>query len=501
MRAAVYARLSRPKDKAELGANIRDQESIGEQLVQKRGWDHVGTFTDDGRGAYRDDAKRPDWERMLATKPDVIVVRDIERLGRHPREYVVLLDSKAKVVEWLDEETAEVRWEAEPVNPDTDEFQQKTVGARSYSRKIGSKVKRKVRTKAAEGAWPHGGTRPFGYHHPGPKSQCCPDGTPGCEPGAVIPKEADVIREVADRWLGGESLSALCRDLTSRGILTPAGKPWQYARLRQMLAGPRIAGIRTYNGVETPGKWEAIVDADLHRRLATAASESMKKRVGQNATYLLSSLIKCEVCGGDRTMYGHRQQGRDKQVRLRYVCLDGGCGQGISMLQTDDLVAGRSFFSILAPELREREQAQRDVTQAADAVADLTGRVEELDSMYWQERVIDRDRWLTQSAALSESLNDAKARLTEARQNLNRDRDLPETAEELSVRWRDADNRERNRLLRNAVEKVVIHPRRKGVARFDPTRIEIHFRDGRIDRVTPEDVLKPADLLNAAATA
>ena len=89
MRVAVYARLSRPKDKQELGVNIEDQQGIGEQLISRHDdWQHVGTFTDNGRGAYKDDAKRPAWEQMLAAKPDIIVVRDAERLGRHPREYV-----------------------------------------------------------------------------------------------------------------------------------------------------------------------------------------------------------------------------------------------------------------------------------------------------------------------------------------------------------------------------------------------------------------------------
>lgn len=482
MRAAVYARLSRPKDKAELGANIGDQRSKGEELVERRGWQHVGTFTDDGRGAYRDDAKRPAWEDMLAAKPDVIVVRDVERLGRHPREYVALLDSKAKVVEWLDEDTAEVRWEAEPVNPDTDEFQQKTVGARSYSRKIGSKVKRKIRVKAAEGAWPHGGTRPFGYHHP---PQCCPPGTDGCAPGVIIENEAEVIQEVAERWLAGEGLSALCRDLDARGVKTPAGKPWQYTRLRQMLAGPRIAGIRTYNGVETKGQWKAIVDEDLHRRLATAASNSMVKRAAQNGSYALTGLIECGNCG--KPMYGHRQHSKGRDVRLRYVCREG-CGKGIALPHTERHVSSRSFLAILAPELRDRDEARRDAALLGEQVADLEARVRELDDAYWQERTITKDRWLEQSQRFQADLQDAQKRLAESKQRVARERDVPETAEELSTRWRDADPKERNRLLRVAVDRIAIHPATKTGA-FDPTRVAIHFHDGRVDRVDAADVV------------
>ena len=187
-----------------------------------------------------------------------------------------LLDSKAKIIEWLDEETADVKWDVPLQNPDSDEFAQKTVGARSYSRKIGSKVKRKIRTKAADGAWPHGGTRAFGYH-----DHCCRDAAKNvtCTQASIRADGAPIILEMAERWLAGESLMALCRDLKSRGINTPAGKPWQYARLRAMLSGPRIAGIRTHNRVEVQGQWQAVVPADLHRKLVTAASASVK-RVG-----------------------------------------------------------------------------------------------------------------------------------------------------------------------------------------------------------------------------
>ena len=45
---------------------------------------------------------------MPAERPDVIVVRDVERLGRPPREYIALLDSRPRVAEWIDEETAVV---------------------------------------------------------------------------------------------------------------------------------------------------------------------------------------------------------------------------------------------------------------------------------------------------------------------------------------------------------------------------------------------------------
>lgn len=480
MRAAVYARLSRKKADDELGLNISDQQEIGKQLVAHRGWELIpgptnGTFTDDGRGAYQDDAKRPAWEAMLAAKPDVIIVRDAARLGRNIPDYAALLQTKAKVVEWLDDETADVRRDAEPVSTDTEAFANKTVGNRAYSQKVGRGVRRKVKIKASAGAWPHGGTRAFGYH-----DHCCrdADGTVRCAQGAVREEEAAIIREFAKRWLAGETLMALTRDLSARGILTPVGKPWQYARLRAMLSGPRIAGIRTHNGVETKGQWEAIVSDELHRRLVTAASESAVRRTGENRSYELSGLIRCSC---DNPMYGLTQNIGGTH-RVRYVCRGpGGCGKGISGPQTDDYVADNSILAVLAPELRNAEQSRADLADLAEQRRDLESRVEELDRDYWQERTITKDRWLSISSDLAMTLQKVNEQFDSIKANLARQRDLPQTAEELAHRWKKADARGRNRILRSGVEGVIVHPATKS-GRFDFRRVEIRFLDGQVLR-------------------
>ncbi|HVX71001.1 MAG TPA: recombinase family protein [Mycobacteriales bacterium] len=488
MRAAVYARLSRRKADAELGVNIGDQQKTGKALVETRGWTLIpgpddGTFTDDGRGAYQDDAKRPRWKEMLAERPDVIIVRDVERLGRNHDAYYGLVNSKARVIAWLSDETGDIDWNAPLRNPDTYEFGNAMLGSREFSRKIGAKVANKIRVKAASGAWPHGGTRPFGYHH-----SCCRDdrGSVVCEPGTVVEAEAEIIREIAARWLAGESLSSMCRDLNQRGITTPADKPWQYARLRSMLAGPRIAGIRTHKGIETKGQWEAIVDEHLHRRLLTAASESMTKRANANGTYLLTSVVRCATCGG--TMWGTRLKMRDENFRTRYICHGGdrgGCGQGIAAPRVDQFVTNRSFMSIIAPELRNQEEMRRELERFAAEVADMEDRIAELDLAYWQDRTITKDRWSQQSAMLASSLDGARKNLADVKRGLAQSADAPSTAQALVERWLGADTRERNRLLRIGVDHVRIHPPAVKGGRFDPSRIEIHFRDGRIYRLEP----------------
>jgi len=487
MRAAVYARLSRQKAEGELGLNIEDQQVIGVQVVEHRGWtlipgpDAHGTFTDDGISAYKD-VDRPKWQALLASEPDVVVVRDAARLYRNWEDHAALLRTKARVVEWLDDETADADLDAALQHTDTESFGNKTLGNRTYSQKVSKGVKRKLRVKASNGAWPHGGTRPFGYHHP---PNCCPTGTEGCAPGAIIEGEAKVIRDLAERWLAGAKLSHLCAWLAAEGVVTPVGKPWQYARLRAMLAGPRIAGIRTHNGVETKGTWPAIVDPDLHSRLVTAASESLVRRANENGTYLLSSIVWC-ACGNK--MYGLTQRSKSGE-RVRYVCRGPeGCQVGIAGPATDQFVYNRSFMAVLAPELQSQEQSRRDLDEARASAVDLRARVEELDDEYWTKRTITKDRWISLSARLTAEVAEAEAREADAKQRLARLRDAPATAEALATRWQAADTRERNRLLRVAVERVVVHRRVPGRGQFDPTRIEIRLRDGQVLRLARDEV-------------
>ena len=56
--------------------------------------------------------------------------------------------------------------------------------------------------------------------------------------------EPSTIREGVRRFLGGESISDLRKDLSRRGITTPLGNPWQTYPLATVLASARIAGWR-----------------------------------------------------------------------------------------------------------------------------------------------------------------------------------------------------------------------------------------------------------------
>lgn len=483
VRAAVYCRLSRSKDAEELGANIRDQQETGKALVEKRGWTLVegptlGTFTDDGHGAYQDNAKRPAWDALLAAKPDVVVVRDVSRLGRRIEDWIDLKNTVDRAVVWIDR--FKVNWEAAAEKVDDHAFLLKMASSRQYSEDNGAKIANKFRLHAAAGGWKHGGTRPFGYHSGNP-AKCC--GQDDCTPAEVRRDEAEVILDCAHRWLGGESMLSLCRDLEDRGITTTAGKPWQHGPLRTMLCGPRIAGIRTHNGKEHKGQWEAIVDADLHARLVQAEG-GRQKRINR-FTYTLSGLMYCGRCGSK--MYGQRASTHWKtgEVRPRYTCL--GCFNGIVCDRTDEWVSARSTLAIVGPALQTDVTAAAELVSLSNQIDDIDERLKELDSAYWSDRTITKDRWLTVSSDLQVKAQDARELITELKRRTAINADAPRSAQEYAERWQAADPAERNRMLRVGVDRVVIHPIVPGKSKFNPGRIEVIFRNGRSDRVDTSD--------------
>ncbi len=66
---------------------------------------------------------------------------------------------------------------------------------------------------------------------------------------------------VAGRYLGGEGMKSIARDLNSRGITTSTGREWTDTTLLNLLVNPRLAGLRARKGeVVGPAVWDAIID-------------------------------------------------------------------------------------------------------------------------------------------------------------------------------------------------------------------------------------------------
>lgn len=117
----------------------------------------------------------------------------------------------------------------------------------------------------------------------------------------VVPQQAAVVREIFARYLAGESVNALVKDLNVRRVPTKSGGIWRYRTVAQMLECEFFAGLTYYRGQEYEGKWEPIVsteDFEAARALRRRSRASyVPSRERDRAEHLLSGLLRCAQCG------------------------------------------------------------------------------------------------------------------------------------------------------------------------------------------------------------
>ncbi|HEV7564516.1 MAG TPA: recombinase family protein, partial [Microbacteriaceae bacterium] len=230
--AAIYTRVS--TDQTGEGLAVDRQLADCRALAAGRGWTVAEVYSDNDISAYRG-KHRPAYERMLedieAGQRDAVIVYNLDRLTRRPieLEQFTSICQRAGMTQFVT-----VTGDIDLGSGDGMLMARVLAAfAASESDKKSQRLKRKAR-EIAEAGRPNGGyLRPFGYE----KDQI-----------AVVESEAVAIREVASRYLAGESLMSLTKWLQDNGVLSVAGMPWRTTSLRQTLTNPRIAGLRAHNG-------------------------------------------------------------------------------------------------------------------------------------------------------------------------------------------------------------------------------------------------------------
>jgi site-specific DNA recombinase len=177
--------------------------------------------------------RRPEYARLLddlsAAIRDAVIVYHLDRLHRRPRELEDFLDlCDRSGIRGL----ACVTGEIDLGNHDG-RFHARILGA--VSRKESddkSRLSRKHLELATAGKVSGGGTRPYGYA----KDRI-----------TVIPEEAEMIEEMAERLLAGDNLRSIATNLNDRDVPTVTGREWTTHSVRQLLYSARISGQREHH--------------------------------------------------------------------------------------------------------------------------------------------------------------------------------------------------------------------------------------------------------------
>lgn len=258
-------------------------------------------------------------------RADALVVYDLDRLARDPRDLEDLIDLSERHNVVCRAYTGSLRLDSDA---DVTMARVMVAMANKSSRDTARRVARAHLTLAEQGL-PSGGRRRFGY-----------------EPGmtALRATEAEALRSAAQRILAGDTLAAVLRDFDARGIKPVAGGQWHRSTFKDTLCSPHVAGFRVHqgepfigkNGHPVRGAWEPLLDEDTWRAVREKLAGSTRDSSAPYRKYLLSGLVRCGLCAS--RMYGFT--GRDGKAR--YGCFskaDGGCNKIRRLAEPiDDLI-------------------------------------------------------------------------------------------------------------------------------------------------------------------
>lgn len=244
--AGIYCRLSYAPDGSI--EKVERQEEDCRQLAHRLGWPvsdrHV--YVDNSKSAWKRDRKRPRWDAMLEAidngEIDAVIVYHGDRLIRQPwdlEKLISIADSKGVRI-------ASPSGTRNLDSPD-DRFVLRIEAAQACreSDNISRRITRKIEARAAEGLSQNGGRRPFGYGVPVPgqtRIRIDPDTgeeqqVPVIDRDQVVPEEAAILREAAQRLLAGQSIGGVCQWMNGRCTTTEGGR-WNGKNLKILLTSP-----------------------------------------------------------------------------------------------------------------------------------------------------------------------------------------------------------------------------------------------------------------------
>jgi site-specific DNA recombinase len=466
----LYLRISEDGSGQGLGVDRQRTDTLA--LAEQRGWQVLDQYVDNDVSATKT-KRRPEYQRMLADVESgrirAIVVWDIDRLTRRPAELEHIID----LADRLNVSLASVGGEVDLATPQGRLTARiKGAVAKHEVEQSSRRIKAKMLQLAESGGSPHG-RRTYGW-----RRLPVTDGA-GRRTGSrdvVDAGEAAVVQEMAARVLNRETLTAIARDLSARGILAPSGGKWNVTTVRQVLLRERNTGQRVFLGIpRRTGDWEAILDQETYDRVRALLTDPRRSPIRATArTYsLLSGIAVCGVC--EATMIAGSGRPTKAGVGERiYKCAT--CMRITRRAQpVEDLV-----IAVVTGRLAKPDASQLLSPQAADsstfiARADaIRAKLNSAAEAFVNDE-LDAEQLGRITASLRPQLAEAK-RAADA--CLGSSSLLPFARPDISDVWKTLTAGTQRELIRTLVTIYIRPVGKSGVRQFDPRGVAMFWNAG-----------------------
>lgn len=441
----IYVRISQDRSGEQLGIDRQEREC--RELAARLGL-HVEAVLVDNDVSATSGVRRPDFERLLTSRPEAVVTWHQDRLLRlsSDLERVIGLGVPiyTVVAGTLDLATPAGRAVARTVAAWSQyEGEQKAERQRASNRQ-----------RVETGYWQFS-NRPFGYQRVKGEVQ-------------VIEDEAAVIRECYERILAGESYYAVAASLNRRGVTTLQGSEWKPWRVQRMLENHHYAGIVSHLGEvreDIEPQWEAIVSRRTFADFTELKTNRKVKRSWAVSTkYLLSGLLRCGRTGCGEPMFSHAQlakrpdaDGKRKKY-MQYICHR--ChGCSLRSVHADELVEAVVLERLSDTRIVDALRVSPNTAPVMDEISKLRSARENVTALL-VDGTLSRREAREQLTTLGARLDVAQNRLAAMR----RQSPLTDLALARSIpgRWAKLSIPDKRRIIAELGMELTVAPGRRG---------------------------------------
>lgn len=318
-RTAIYCRISDDGDGRGLGVERQVEDCLRLATMLGLVVDPADVIVENDKGASIHSTKpRPLYERLIARcasgEVTHVLAYSLSRLTRRMVEREeLLIDLRALGVSFTTTQGQRIYPTMSAV--EVQMIRMVGVNDTAESDQISERVRR-ANDQSAKAGMPHG---PIAYGWDRSRERN------GVVVDTLNEDQANVIREAARRLLAGESTRGIATDFNARGIPAPRGGAWSAVTLAKIMLRERNAARRVHRGVVVgPAAWSPIYDDATHDAVIAHYADPARGtgRGASSRQHLMSGLLVCGACGGDRVWIAVPTAKRAESQGFAYGCRD-----------------------------------------------------------------------------------------------------------------------------------------------------------------------------------